>query len=531
MSGLEERRLKKLESDLKRLEFRLTAQDEDVLYRSTRHATVLVSGTEGERGDGRDENDHNDDYDGNTTMHYVGVEDESTAHDAIHSAILRLSSRIATLEAVTTLTTVSIIGTVSRLWTESLLFVAMSGIYDESKARSVAIATGFVGFPGSIFARDENLRHYTPAEEEMYWGREYNKIHGQRNPDLDHPRFNGSGREGVGFGDIDHMIVSAVERYESCPRRVRMHLTALKMKNGVVFGDLENLGGTEPNLAHFHANPETKVIRYFDVEHTEGTVGSFTDKVVSKGAVPTAFNATGVAVSVVTLGIVLALKRGGFDLESSYNTFQSGYNNLMKHGGSIADYFNISSVPTGWLHTNSAKAALKRIQDNAAEEYGGPFGLSYSIENDATIGRGAKVGCTGKGQVITGNYTHSQLIDKTDLTLKSSFRNHTHHGKVIDNTAISYTPREEYNTRIYAGDRSGSQFGFDTLEYDFRGVNTGFEMAVDTAGTFWRNATPTRVGSVEGEGDAIAMEGRLFAVYDYSVAQWKWVRGDTSLLS
>jgi hypothetical protein len=491
----------------------------------------LITSTERERQDARGDNDNDGTYDGNNQVIVSDSDAEAAAHDALASAMLRLSARIATLEAVLVLTSVPITGRVSRLWTEPLLFVALSAIYDEAKARSVFIASGTSRLAGNLDAEYAS-RYYTKNEQQMYWGEGFNKIHGQRNPNLDTPNFSTAEREGVGLRDLDHMIVSSVDRMERCPRAYPVYLTALKMKNGVTFGDLENLGGTDPSASSFF-HPGNRFIRKFEVKHEEGTVGSFTSKVVSKGSPSALFNYVGTEVDLATAGVLIALKAAGLDVEKGFDQMSTLFNDVVMAGGSISDFFNIGTVDTNWLHTHSVEQALTRLQDHATEEYGGPFPLAYDYETKGTINRGARQGSTGQGVNVRGDYTYAQLIDKTGLTFLDSFRNHTWRGTAIDNTLVSYTPREEYNTRMYAGNRTNSLFGFDTLEYEFQGVNTEFAMAVDPASTYWRNASPTRIEPADGEGDAIALNGRLFAVYDYSggPAQWKWVKGATSLIS
>jgi hypothetical protein len=505
-------------------------QDEATLIRANNNIITLGAGITGEREDGRGDEGVSHGINGNNQISENNYHAETAAHDMFAASILNLANRLAILEASTTITSIAIVGTVSRIWTEKLMFVSLSAIYDEAKATSWSIRNGITGALASFDFGDGRKREYTTGEMAMYDGKDYHKIHGQRNPNLNAPTFDGSGRQGVGIIDLDYLLVSAVDRYETCPRRARMILTSLKMKNGVTFGDLENLGGTEPLPIHFH-DVNMKIIRYFDVEHKEGTVGSFQNEVISKGQVNPNFNASKIALNIASVGIFIALKAAGLDLEKTFETVTSAYNELIKQGGTMAEFFAVDETDTAWLHTLSVEDALVRLQDLATEDYGGPFALAYEYENDSLLGRGAKVGCDTFGNVKSGTYSHATLIDKTGLTQVGSFRNHTLGGKTIDAIVLSYRPREEYNTLTYAGLRSASKFGFDTLEYEFRGVNTGFDLAVDASASLWRNASPTRTEFVEGEGDAIAMNGKLFAVYDYSATAWKWVKGDTSLIS
>jgi hypothetical protein len=519
MSGLYERRIINLEEELVRLRLQLKRQEDDTYLETLSKAITYTNATE--RGDGLDEEDDGESHLQNTTMESDRTR-ESAFHELVASNLARLTSRIGILEGYPTPTTIAITGVVSKLWSERHLVVAISAIYDECKAKSWGIENlALRGAYGKQF--------YTSNERSMYAGTEYHKIHGQRNPSVTSSEFLGPGREGVGYGDLQYILSSAVDRFETCPRRLRMHMGVLKMKNGVTFATLQNLGGTEPSATHFH--PETKMIRYFDVEHKEGTVGSFTNKVISKGPLGPGFALVEAVIDFASLGIVIALKRGGIDLEGTYTKVSDGFNQLVKSGGGLSDYFNVSTLDTSWIHVDSTKHALTRIQDAAAEDYGGPFPLAYEVEKDGFLGRGARVGCRSNLSLAVGDYSHGTIISTSGLNKLTSFKNHTHHGKTIDNGFVSYTPREEYNTTLYQADKAHSKFGFDTLEYEFRGVNTGLDMFVDAAGSLWRSATPTRTEYADGEGDALTMDGRLFAVYDYGTTTWRWVKGDTSLIS
>jgi hypothetical protein len=392
----------------------------------------------------------------------------------------------------------------------------------------VIAATTFPLF-GVIVATVSNRGGISRTERTFYNGKKYKKIAGAHNPQWN-GTFSKASREGVGDLHLQNVVSTFVERIETIPKVVTMTLGVLKQRPGVLLGDVSALGNTEPDTTnHFWTN--TTVIRTFDVQYDAGTAGAFpSEEGTSSGSIDPSFARDQFVLEVAELAVLFALKRNFFGVGDALDSAKDALEEITSLNDTVANvYAKFSGKVSNYIRQKEATDAVKHYQDNAKLGFGDVFLTADQVAEDRFLARIARQGKAANGRDFQG--THTYFMSTTGLTLADSFRRHSKHTVPLKSDFVDYTPRVEYNTRIYTGAQEHSLFGFDTAEYYLRGVNTGLDLFVDSAAAKWRAGTPTETAPKPGEGDALTLNGTLFAFYDYATTTWKWVRDETGVIS
>jgi hypothetical protein len=538
MSGGEERELKELKERLLRLEFSLPKTIANAFWQSGLFAHNTTANPE--EGDENNEELKTDVLDPHTLVRVETAMHAEVAHQMIHDSLNSIYCRLVSLESVLTETSVNITGNLSRLWTKHLLSVSFSTCYVEAKAKSLGILNGYnsaaeviaaTSFPlyGAVIALNSSRGGISRKERTFYTGKKYKKIAGAHNPQWN-GTFSNSSREGVGDLHLQDVVSTFVERIETIPKVVTMSLGVLKQRPGVVLGDVAALGNTEPDTTnHFWTN--TTIIRTFDVQYDAGTAGAFpSEEGTSSGSIDSSFARDQFIIEVAELAVLFALKRNFFGVGDALDSAKDALQEITSLNDTVANVFTkFEGKVSNYIRQKEAADAVKHYQDNAKLGFGDTFLTADQVSEDRFLARIARQGKAANGRDFQG--THTYFMSTSGLTLADSFKRHSKHTVPLKSDFVDYTPRVEYNTRIYTGAQEHSLFGFDTAEYYLRGVNTGLDLFVDNSATHWRAGSPIETAPKPGQGDALTLNGTLFAFYDYATTTWKWVRDETGVIS
>jgi hypothetical protein len=539
MSGGEERELKDLRERLVRLEVNLPKTIARAFWQAGIFAHNLTA--EPEAGDSDNEELKTDVPDPHTLVRVETAMHAEVVHQMFHDSLNSIYCRLVALESVLTETAVNITGNLSRLWTKHLLSVSLSTCYVEAKAKSIGIMNGF-NSPGEVIAATvvpgygaataliSNRGGISRKERTFYNGKKYKKIAGAHNPQWN-GTFSKASREGVGDLHLQDVMSTFVERIETVPKVVTMTLGVLKQRPGILLADVAALGNTEPDTTtHFWTN--TTIIRTFDVQYDAGTAGSYpSEEGTSSGTIDSSFARDQFVIEVAELAVLFALKRNFFGVGDALDSAKDALEEITSLNDTVSNvYAKFAGKVSNYIRQKEASDAVKHYQDNAKLGFGDVFLTADQVAEDKFLARIARQGKAASGRDFWG--THTYFMSTTGLTQTDSFKRHSKHSVPLKSDFVDYTPRVEYNTRIHTGAQEHSLFGFDTVEYYLRGVNTGLDLFVDSSAAFWRDVgTPTETAPKPGQGDALTLNGTLFAFYDYAATSWKWVRDETGVIS